>query len=248
MAKALLCQGYEIGRFKVRRLMRQNGIFCKQRRRYTTTTQSRHELVVAENILNREFNVTKPNEKWVSDITYVWTNEGWLYVASVLDLFSRRVIGWAASDSMKTDLIEKAFNMALGRRRPAAGFLHHSDRGVQYASESYQTLLRKSGAVVSMSRKGNCWDNSVMERFFGSLKSERTDGKMYKSRAAARDDVANYIECFYNSHRLHSTLNYMSPIAYENSYAIRKFPVPSFQMESRVKSAMPAAEAKLYSC
>jgi transposase InsO family protein len=156
MTKALLDQGYNIGRFKVRRLMRQNGISCKQRRRYTVTTQSKHELVVANNLLNREFNVTRPNEKWVSDITYLWTLEGWLYVAAVLDLFSRRVIGWAISDNMKTDLVENAFEMARRRRQPTAGFLHHSDRGVQYASERYQMLLKKSGAVVSMSRKGNC--------------------------------------------------------------------------------------------
>jgi transposase InsO family protein len=222
MTKALLNHGYNIGRFKVRRLMRQNEISCKQRRRYTVTTQSKHELVVANNLLNREFNVTRPNEKWVSDITYLWTLEGWLYVAAVLDLFSRRVIGWSISDSMKIDLVENAFEMARRRRQPAAGFLHHSDRGVQYASERYQMLLKKNGAVVSMSRKGNCWDNAVMERFFGSMKSERTDGKLYFTKSEAMHDVIDFIENFYNSQRLHSTLNYMSPIAYEKLYTMNR--------------------------
>lgn len=226
MTKALMDKGYSIGRFKVRGLMRQNGISCKQRRRYTVTTQSKHELVVANNLLNREFNVTRPNEKWVSDITYLWTLEGWLYVAAVLDLFSRRVIGWAISDSMKTDLVENAFEMARRKRHPTAGFLHHSDRGVQYASERYQMLLKKSGAVVSMSRKGNCWDNAVMERFFGSMKSERTDGKIYFTKTEATDDVIDFIENFYNSQRLHSTLNYMSPAAYEKLYAMNRNYVP----------------------
>lgn len=222
MTKALLDQGYKIGRFKVRQLMRQNGISCKQRRKYTVTTQSKHELPIANNVLNREFNVTKPNEKWVSDITYLWTAEGWLYVAAVLDLFSRRVVGWAMADTMKTDLVEDAFEMARCRRMPAIGFLHHSDRGVQYASERYQLLLKKAGAVISMSRKGNCWDNAVMERFFGSLKSERTDDKIYLTRSEAKADVIDFIEGFYNSQRLHSTLNYMSPIAYEKSYAMNR--------------------------
>jgi transposase InsO family protein len=226
MTKALLDQGYNIGRFKVRRLMRQNGISCKQRRRYTVTTQSKHELVIANNLLNREFNVTRPNEKWVSDITYLWTLEGWLYVAAVLDLFSRRVIGWAISDNMKTDLVENAFEMARRRRQPTVGFLHHSDRGVQYASERYQMLLKKSGAVVSMSRKGNCWDNAVMERFFGSMKSECTDGKIYFTKSEAINDVIDFIENFYNSQRLHSTLNYMSPAAYEKLYAMNRNYVP----------------------
>jgi len=156
----------------------------------------------------------------------LWTLEGWLYVAAVLDLFSRRVIGWAISDSMKTDLVENAFEMARRKRHPTAGFLHHSDRGVQYASERYQMLLKKSGAVVSMSRKGNCWDNAVMERFFGSMKSERTDGKIYFTKTEATDDVIDFIENFYNSQRLHSTLNYMSPAAYEKLYAMNRNYVP----------------------
>ncbi|KKQ33233.1 MAG: Integrase-like protein [candidate division TM6 bacterium GW2011_GWF2_37_49] len=218
MAKALSDHGYCIGRFKARRLMRQNGMTCKQRRRYTVTTQSNHELATANNHLGRNFTVEKPNCKWVADITYLWTVEGWLYLAAVLDLFSRRVIGWAMADNMRSNLVESAFAMAKRRRQPDVGFLHHSDRGVQYASQQYQALLKESGAIVSMSRKGNCWDNAVMERFFGTLKSECTDGKSYFTRAEARTDVANFVEVFYNAQRLHSTLNYMSPVAYEKLY------------------------------
>jgi transposase InsO family protein len=215
MAKELSTKGYTIGRYKVRRLMRENGILCKQRRKYVVTTKSNHGLVTAKNILNRNFDTKKPNEAWVSDITYVWTNEGWLYIAVVLDLFSRRIVGWSMANHMRTDLVENAFIMAKLRRKPQAGLLHHSDRGIQYASQQYQQALQKAGAIVSMSRKGNCWDNAVMERFFGTLKSERTDGKYYQTLTEAKSDVINFIEEFYNKERLHSTLNYMSPAQYE---------------------------------
>lgn len=228
MTKALLAQGYKLGRYKVRRLMRENGLSCKQRRRYTVTTQSNHALTIAENVLNRNFCVDKPNCKWVSDITYLWTAEGWLYVAAVLDLFSRRVVGWSIADHMRADLVENAFTMAKWRRKPVFGLLHHSDRGVQYASQQYQQTLQKSGAIVSMSRKGNCWDNAVMERFFGSLKSERTDGKYYATRADAKADVIDFIEVFYNNERLHSTLDYVSPVAYEMHYKMNN-KIASFQ-------------------
>lgn len=236
MAKALSKQGYKIGRYKVRRLMQQNNISCKQRRRYVATTKSNHSLTVAPNILNRDFYAEKPNTKWVSDITYLWTNEGWLYIAAVLDLFSRRVVGWSIADHMKTDLVENAFMMAKTRRNLTSGLMHHSDRGSQYASYQYQKTLLKTGVIISMSRKGNCWDNAVMERFFGTLKSERTDGKHYKTRAEAKADVINFIEVFYNNQRLHSTLNYMSPVNFE-----RAFEIPC---ESRVKS--PAGDRGNY--
>ena len=221
MVKAISEQGYKIGRYKIRRLMRQNEISCKQRRRYVVTTQSGHNLTTANNILNRNFNIEKPNRAWVSDITYLWTNEGWLYIAAVLDLFSRRIVGWSMADNMRTDLVENAFTMAKLRRCPLSGFLHHSDRGIQYASQQYQRILQKSGAIVSMSRKGNCWDNAVMERFFGTLKSECTDSKNYITRAEAKMDVINFIEMFYNNQRLHSTLNYMSPAQYEINFEIK---------------------------
>ncbi len=226
MAKALSAQGHKIGRYKARRLMRQNGISCKQRRRYTVTTQSDHALMVADNLLNRNFYIEHPNLKWVADITYLWTAEGWLYIAAVLDLFSRRVVGWAMSDNMRADLVENAFVMATIRRQPDNGILHHSDRGIQYASQQYQQILQRAEAVVSMSRKGNCWDNAVMERFFGTLKSERTDGKNYATRAEAKSDVIDFIEMFYNTQRLHSTLNYMSPVDYEARYEMSVSAVP----------------------
>ena len=218
MAKALSAQGYNIGRYKARRLMRQNKITCKQRRRYMVTTQSNHSLTIARNILNRNFNIEQPNRVWVSDITYLWTAEGWLYVAAVLDLFSRRVVGWSIADHMRADLVENAFIMAKVRRQPLYGLLHHSDRGIQYASQQYQQRLKGAGVIVSMSRKGNCWDNAVMERFFGTLKSERTDGKNYKTRDEAKADVIDFIEMFYNNQRLHSTLNYVSPMHYEMNF------------------------------
>lgn len=218
MVKALLLQGYKVGRYKIRRLMRQNEISCKQRRRYVVTTKSKHKFSIAKNILNRNFNVSRPNKAWVADITYLWTSEGWLYVAAILDLFSRKVVGWSIADNMRSDLVENAFSMAKTRRHPVSGLLHHSDRGIQYASHQYQRVLQESKAIVSMSRKGNCWDNAVMERFFGTLKSECTNGKNYKTRDEAKADVIRFIEDFYNNHRLHSTLNYISPVQYETNF------------------------------
>jgi putative transposase len=218
MVKALSLHGYKIGRYKVRRLMRQNGISCKQRRRYIVTTCSTHALATAENLLNRNFNVKKPNQKWVADITYIWTTEGWLYLAAILDLYSRRIVGWSMADHMKTDLVENAFMMAKSRRLPSRGLLHHSDRGIQYASQQYLKRLYSSGVVISMSRKGNCWDNAVMERFFGTLKTECTNVKNYTTRAEAKKYVVYFIEIFYNNERLHSTLDYLSPVAYERKY------------------------------
>jgi putative transposase len=195
--------------------MKEAHIECKQRRKYKVTTQSNNKLPVADNRLNRQFKIDSPNRAWVTDITYLWTNEGWLYLAAVLDLFSRKVVGWAMASYMTKKLTMNALEMAFGRRAPKSGLLHHSDRGCQYTSYEYQGLLKKFGIVVSMSRRGNCWDNAVMERFFGSLKSERTDNKIYQTRDQAKADVVDYIEMFYNSERLHSTLGYMSPIEFE---------------------------------
>jgi putative transposase len=169
----------------------------------------------AKHVLNRQFQVEKQNRAWVGDITYLWTLEGWLYVAAVLDLFSRRIVGWAMAEHMKESLVSDALRMALGRRNPEPGLLQHTNRGVQYASHAYQTLLKNSGMIVSMSRKGNCWDNAVMERFWGSLKSERTDGQIYLSRSDAKKDVVDYMEVYYNNKRLHSSLGYVSPVQFE---------------------------------
>jgi transposase InsO family protein len=220
ISKHLQKNNYKVGRYKARSLMRIAGIECKQRRRYKVTTQSDSKLPVAENILNRSFAVAKPNQVWLADITYIWTHEGWLYLAAVLDACSRRIVGWALTNHMRKSLVSDALIMALGRRKPGNNLLHHSDRGSQYASYDYQALLQAAGITVSMSRKGNCWDNAVMERFFGSLKSERTDGKKYITREQAKADVINYIEMFYNSQRLHSTLGYVSPMHYEHTMDI----------------------------
>lgn len=215
MSREMQNKGYKAGRYKIRRVMRENSIECKQRRRYKVTTMSQHSLPIAQNKLDRNFTVFEPNKVWVADITYLWTLEGWLYIAAVVDLFSRRVVGWAMASTMHTELIANALMMAIGRRQPSADLMHHSDRGSQYASQYYQELLKESGITVSMSRKGNCWDNAVMERFFGSLKSERTDGITYLTRQQARNDVIEYIEMFYNADRLHSTLGYVSPVVFE---------------------------------
>jgi putative transposase len=215
MAKGLQAKGYKVGRYRARNLMRKASIECKQRRRFRITTQSNHAFPIAKNVLNREFAVTTPNCVWVADITYLWTHEGWLYLSAVLDLFSRRVVGWSLANHMREGLVHDALLMAVGRRMPDGELMHHSDRGCQYASKDYRELLKQHGISISMSRKGNCWDNAVMERFFGSLKSERTDNKIYLTREQAKADVIDYIEMFYNSQRLHSTLGYMSPMQYE---------------------------------
>jgi transposase InsO family protein len=219
MSQKLKIKGFAIGRYKARKLMLRYGLECKQRRRYTITTQSDHNLPLAENRLNRNFKTQMPNQVWVADITYLWTQEGWLYLAAIVDLFSRRVVGWAIADHMRSELIESAFSMAIGRRQPISqNLMHHSDRGCQYASCFYQNILKKFGVTVSMNRRANCWDNAVMERFFGSLKSERTDGINYVTREQAKNDVIDYIEMFYNSSRLHSSLNYQSPMEFEKKY------------------------------
>jgi putative transposase len=217
IAENLKLKGYNVGRYQASTLMHKAGVECKHRRRYRITTQSKHSLPIAENVLNRRFSVAMPNRVWVADITYVWTNEGWLYIAAVLDLYSRRIIGWAMANHMREELTNNALQMACYRRRPGVGLLHHSDRGSQYASNQYQGELKRMGIVISMSRKGNCWDNAVMERFFGSLKSERTDKVRYLTRNDAIADVVDYIEMFYNSQRLHSTLGYRTPLQYEQN-------------------------------
>ncbi len=222
IAKHLQDNGYQVGRYMARSLMRKIGIECKQRRRYKVTTKANAKHPVAENILNRNFAVTELNRVWVADITYIDTQEGWLYLAAVLDVCSRRVIGWAFADHVRESLVGDALAMALGRRSSPKNVLHHSDRGCQYTSAAYQTALKEANITVSMSRKGNCWDNAVMERFFGSLKSERTEYKKYNTRIQAKADLIDYIEMFYNSQRLHSTLGYVSPLAYEKQMDSQK--------------------------
>lgn len=208
-------QGRLCGRKRVVRLMHQHGLKARHRRHRTVTTDSQHSDPVAPNLLDREFSAPAPNSKWVTDITGVWTAEGWLYVAVVLDLFSRRVVGWAMAAHRDAEWVEQALHMALGHRHPAAGLLHHSDRGSQYTSGSYQTLLAQGGIVVSMSGKGDCYDNAAMESFFSSLKGEWTDWHSYQTRQQARLSIFEYIEVFYNRQRRHSTLGYRSPATYE---------------------------------
>ncbi|MEK7350414.1 MAG: IS3 family transposase [Nitrospirota bacterium] len=217
---ALVKQGHRVGEHRVARLMRQDGIRAKTVKKWRATTQSQHRFPVATNTLDRAFAVKSPNRVWAGDITYVWTTEGWLYLAVILDLYSRRVIGWAMGHRLTVDLTEQALTMALANRSHRAGLLHHSDRGSQYAATSYQRLLDEYGLIPSMSRKGNCWDNACVESFFGTLKRELVYHRHYTTRAAARQDIFEYIEVFYNRTRRHSTLGYDSPAEYEARTAV----------------------------
>ena len=216
----LVQQGTQCNKKRVERLMRVNDIRGKQRgRRRVKTTDSAHDLPVAPNVLNRQFEADAPNQKWVTDITYIPTDEGWLYLAAVLDLFSRRVIGWSMARTLCTSLVKNALRMAIADRHPQAGLLHHSDRGSQYASADYQSLMDAHEMVVSMSRTGNCYDNAPMESFFGTLKCELVHDRHYGTHAEARQDIFEYIEVFYNRKRRHSSLGYLSPVEYEQSGA-----------------------------
>lgn len=196
--------------------MRLHQIAAKRKRRYIVTTDSKHDLPVADNKLDQDFIASKANEKWVTDITYIWTKEGWLYLAVVLDLFSRKVVGWAMDNNMERGLVITALTMALQTRKPPKGLLHHSDRGSQYASNDYQQLLKNNKICCSMSRKGNCYDNAVMESFFATLKQELVYHRLYQNRKEAKQDIFEYIEVWYNRKRMHSTLGYMSPHEFEN--------------------------------
>ena len=211
MKRALNALGYPVGRRKTRTLMREAQITVRYRKKYKVTTNSKHKKPVFENVLNRNFAPQAPDRAYVSDITYLWTQEGWLYLAVVIDLFSRKVVGWSISSRMQAELVCDALKMALWQRKPKPGLIVHSDRGSQYASHEYQKLLKTWYCVGSMSRKGNCWDNAVAESFFGSMKQERVQWRHYQTRAEAHRDVLNYITVFYNNYRLHSTIGYKSP-------------------------------------
>jgi putative transposase len=216
IAAELRGEGLEIGRYRVRRVMKELGLQVKRKRRFVNTTDSKHSLPVAANVLDREFNPHRPNEAWAGDITYIWTREGWLYLSVLIDLFSRRVVGWGLSHRIDTQLTLDALRMAIGQRRPPAGLIHHTDRGSQYASLAYQAAMARMGMVPSMSRKGNCWDNAVVERFFSSLKREWISDRFFWTRSQAAATVKDYILMHYNPVRLHSTLGYMSPNDFEN--------------------------------
>jgi len=217
--KALREQGHCCSRTRIERLMRQHGLRgkCRQRRR-VVTTDSQHRLPVAPNLLNQRFMADRPNQKWVADITYIPTAEGWLYLACVLDLFSRKIVGWAMDKTMTTALVSDALEMALHQRKPAPGLLHHSDRGSQYASLAYQQCLADNRIQVSMSRTGNCYDNAVIESFWATLKVEQVHDQRYRTRAQARSDIFLFIEGFYNRRRRHSALGYLSPEQFERNF------------------------------
>ena len=207
--------GHRISRKRVARLMREVGIAGIPRRRYCITTDSAHVFPVAANVLNRQFAAHEPDRVWASDITYLWTTEGWLYLAVVLDLSSRRVVGWSLGRRLDTGLVRSALERALDTRWPATGLVHHSDRGSQYASQEYQRLLGARGIVCSMSRRGNCWDNAVVESFFATMKRELVRQHRWQTRTAASHAVFHWIEAWYNTRRRHSSLGYVSPAAYE---------------------------------
>jgi len=206
----------------IRKIMRENGLRSKVARPFVVTTDSNHELVIHSNILDRDFTSEAPDRKWVGDITYIRTLEGWLYLAAVMDLYSRRIVGWAMSEHIDARLVCDAFAMAVEHRHPGSGLLHHSDRGVQYASDKFQEMLDGIDARCSMSRKGNCWDNACVESFFGKLKTEQISKTIYPTRAGARQDVFWYIEVFYNRKRRHASLGYMSPSAFEAQHGNRQ--------------------------
>ena len=208
-------QKHYVSRRRIGQLMAQEELVCITRKKFKATTNSKHDKPVAANILNRNFTTEKPNQKWVGDITYVWTAEGWLYLATVIDLFSRRVIGWSMSNRMTAGLVNDALLAAIWSRKPEKGLIWHTDRGSQYASNSHRKILKEHNIIQSMSRKGNCWDNAVAESFFHTLKTGLTNHKQYQTRDEAKQDIFDYIEVFYNRKRLHSTNGYWSPVDYE---------------------------------
>ena len=216
--KALKARGFSCGENRIARLMQLHEIKAKKPRSYKRTTDSNHAMAVAENVLDRHFSPDHPDQVWASDITYISTREGWLYLAVVMDLYSRRIVGWSMQPRLRRDLVLDALKMALRGRRPAQGLLHHSDRGSQYASVDYQGLLDDWGIVCSMSRRGNCWDNAPVESFFASLKREWVPAQSYRTRAEAQSDIFEYLEIWYNRRRLHSSLGYVSPVQYEEAY------------------------------
>lgn len=211
----LRAKGRRVGKKRVERLMRQNGIQARRKRRFRRTTDSKHTQPVAPNVLARQFEAVAPNHAWVTDVTFVWTDEGWLYLAVMLDLFARRVVGWAASETNDTDLALDALGCAVRTRRPRPGLVHHSDRGSPYASSDYRDALRDRGIIASMSRTGDCWDNAVAESFFATIKTELIDHARYATRSAAIASIGDYIDQFYNIARRHSHLGYISPIEFE---------------------------------
>jgi len=217
--RELLARGIRVGKERVQKLMQRHGIRAKGKRRFKVTTDSNHDLPIAPNVLNREFTVAEPDRVWVGDITYIATDEGWLFLAVVIDLFSRQVVGWSLRDDMTSNIVVDALRMAWFRRHPAkdSGLMFHSDRGSQYASQDLREELNELGITASMSRRGNCWDNACSETLFGSLKVERLHGQRFVSRRQAKDETIAWL-LWYNRERLHSTLTYVSPMQFEDNW------------------------------
>lgn len=220
MTRELQDDGHPVGRRRTARLMRENGLRARQKRRFKRTTDSHHAWPVAPNLIDQDFTAARPDEKWAADISYIWTREGWLYLAVIIDLYARRVVGWAVADRLHRDLALAALRKALVMRHPAAGLIHHSDRGSQYCSIDYQAELRRRGILISMSGKGNCFDNAMAETFFKTLKSELVWRTVFQSRSEAERAIARYIDGFYNPVRRHSALDFISPVQFERRAAI----------------------------
>ena len=218
----LKASGKKVGRKRVARLMQKDGLVAITRRRFRKTTDSKHDFPIAPNLLGRDFTAAKPNASWVTDITFIWTLQGWLYLAVIIDLFSRRVVGWATSRNVDRHLALAALDMAVRQRHPNNGLVHHSDRGSTYASSDYRKALENEGIECSMSRKGDCWDNAVAESFFATLKRELEGIEDFESWEAANISIAEYIDGFYNLHRRHSALNYNSPVEFELIHSVTK--------------------------
>jgi putative transposase len=213
--KTLNALSFPVSRRKTAQLMKEANVWVRYKKKYKATTNSEHNKPIYKNELEQNFDVQQPDQAWVQDITYIWTSEGWLYLAIVIDLYSRKVVGWSMGTRMKAQLVCDALTMAMWQRKPKAGLIVHSDQGVQYASHQYRRIIRLHGFVGSMSKKGCCWDNAVAESFFGSLKQERVHWLNYQTRYTAQQDVLNYITMWYNSKRMHSYLGYQSPNEFE---------------------------------
>lgn len=220
--REMRANGRRVGKKRIERIMRREGICARRKRRFRRTTDSNHPDPIAPNLLDRNFEVAMPNAAWVTDVTYVWTQQGWLYLATILDLYSRRVVGWATSANNDRALALDALARATSLRKPAAGLLHHSDRGSVYASGDYGDALMTIGAAKSMSRKGDCWDNAVAESFFATIKGEMIDHDDYETRAEAAAAIDDYIEGFYNTRRRHSSIGYVSPVEFEMKFMSEK--------------------------
>lgn len=214
LKEALIKRDQQVSR-RIGRLMDAAGLACKTKRKFKATTNSKHNLPIAPNHLDRQFTVAQPNQAYVGDITYIHTQEGWLYLAVVIDLYSRQVVGWSMAEHLPAKLVNEALSMAVWKRKPGKGLIWHTDRSSQYASVSHRTLLQQHSIIQSMSRKGNCWDNAVSESFFHTLKTELVHHQRYQTRAEAKQDIFEYIEVFYNHERLHSANDYLSPVDYK---------------------------------